>query len=118
VNGVQRERIMQGGSIKRVYVFDYSSDYDDFKDVMIRQEMIGVNVKWILKEDLLRSPLVAESVKELGTLDIAVADGSWVFRVFVDDAGMITSSNAIKDEECTRLAKVLFYEGYNKGNPV
>ena len=76
--GIQAERISAGGTIKRVFVLDDLNEYDRMKKIIEGHKKIGVDVRWILKKDLLKNQLVAERIKSLGTLDVSIVDDSWI----------------------------------------
>jgi hypothetical protein len=115
---IQRERIASGCRITRVFVVESESEKDATIDTMRQQRSIGVDVRWILKSELTQNRMVQEALKELRTLDVAVVDGSWVYRTHLDRQRKITGASAMIGSALVKQADFLVNEAYKRGAPI
>jgi hypothetical protein len=113
--GIQQERIHAGAVIRRVFIVDNESQYERLKPVMKTQESIGIEVRWLTKDELLKNEFVSDHIKVLGTLDVAIIDDTWIYRGFVDQARRLTHASGTKERELTDIAKFVFREAFRKG---
>jgi hypothetical protein len=116
---LQKEVIDAGGTIKRVFVFDNKGECLQLQQVMNDQKGIGIKVRWIMKEELLKalqnSPDLDEQ-EEVEILDCAVVDDSWVYRNYRNESKRLFRSEAIKDMDMTEKFRSIFYTAFEEGN--
>jgi hypothetical protein len=62
--------------------------------------------------------MVQEALKELRTLDVAVVDGSWVYRTHLDRQRKITGASAMIGSALVKQADFLVNEAYKRGAPI
>ncbi len=115
---IQSERLASQCKITRVFVVDSDDERDDLFEIMQRQSRIDVDVKWILKEDLVGNKMVREALKELGTMEVAVIDGKWIYRTYLDPKRRMKGASASDDPELIKKAIFLVNEAYRRGNPL
>jgi hypothetical protein len=113
--GIQQERILAGGTIKRVFMVDDENEAKLLMRIMKAQQSIGIDVRWLISSEFLQNQIVAEHVKELGSLDFAVVNDSWVTRYYVDKERRHTHADAIKDDKIVDKANFVFTEAFSKG---
>lgn len=116
--GIQTERISAGGTIKRVFVLDSLDELEYMRKIIEDHKKIRVDVRWILKSDLLKNQLVAERIKSIGTLDVSIVDDSWILRVFLDNKRQYTSAEVNKERELVEKAAFIFAEAFEAGKPI
>ncbi|RCV64080.1 hypothetical protein C5S53_10760 [Methanophagales archaeon] len=80
------------------------------KDVMLSQQKIGIDVRYLLKEKLLSNKVVNEYYRDIGTLDVATIDDSWVLRTHLDNNRNIISASTTRDKEILRKVSFVFRE--------
>jgi hypothetical protein len=113
--GIQQERILAGGTIKRVFLVDNEKEYEHLKQTMKNQENIKIEVRWLTKDKLLMEKMTRERINALGTVDICIVDDSWVFLAYLDRARHLVRAEAINDKEITEQASLIFNEAFSKG---
>jgi hypothetical protein len=101
---IQRERIVSGCTIERVFIVEDEDEKNKLYEIMKRHSLQGINVFWLLKSDLLANETAAAYCNEIGTLDFAVVDDSWVYRTLFDRQRTIVGANATKSEEMCKKA--------------
>jgi hypothetical protein len=111
---IQRERIEAGCRITRVFVVDSEKERDKVLQTMKDQKSLGIEVRWILKEDLTSSSEVRLKLLALGTLDTAVVDESWVYRTELDTERHIAGASATNDQGLLESAQFVVKEAYAK----
>lgn len=84
--------------------------------IMEAQQTIGVEVRWILKDELLKNRIVAERIKDLGTFDVSIVDDSWLLRIFLTSKRKYTHAEAIRDGNLVEKANFVFAEAFEAGN--
>lgn len=112
---VQQERIRSGGEIKRLFLVDDEKEYEHLRKVMKEQESIGVKVKYLIKSDLPKQKIVSDCIDALGTLDFALVDNVWVWKMNLDKARRPGSSEAIKNKNLAEKAQIAFNEIFGVG---
>jgi hypothetical protein len=110
VMNVQRSKILSGQKISRLFIFDSIEERNEMTDILVKQTELGVEVRWLLKKDIPNSPIIKSIIKEIGTIDFAIVDDSWVVRFFLDRDRKISKINAIYNSGLTERAKVLIGE--------
>jgi hypothetical protein len=85
------------------------------KKIIEGHKRIGVDVRWILKSELLKNQLVAERIKAIGTLDVSIVDDSWILRIFLDNKRQYTSAEVNKDRDLVEKAAFIFAEAFEAG---
>jgi hypothetical protein len=116
--GIQSERISANGVIKRVFILDDLNEYKRMILIMEGHEKIGVDVRWILKNELLKNQLVAERIKALGTLDVSIVDGTWILRIFLDKKREYTSAEINKSSDLVKKAALVFSEAFEAAKTI
>lgn len=117
--GIQRERVSAGGTIRRVFVVDDDNEYEQLKQLMIKQEDAGIAVRWIKKDELEQNPYISENVDALQTLDLAVIDNSWVFKTNRNrESRRLEGAEAIKDQVIVEKARFVFDVAFGTGKRV
>jgi hypothetical protein len=114
---IQNERLASQCKITRVFVVDSNDERDALLEIMQRQSKIGVDVKWILKKDLIENNMVREALKELETIEVAVIDGKWIYRTYIDRKRRMKGASASDDPELLKKAIFLVNEAYRGANP-
>ncbi len=112
----QLARLQLGCSIKGVFVIDDANEYHRLKDLMTAQAIAGMEVKWALKSDLSKLPLIAQYTRELGTWDFVVIDNDLLFRVLLDDSRHMTSCCLTRSRGLHDKALHLFREALSAGH--
>lgn len=112
---ITRERMATGGKIDRIFIVDEQDEYERLRPLIQVQEDIGVQVRWIMKDELLQNKVVARYVEDLGTLDITVANDSWVFRIYLDANRDYTHMTGVRDAQVLERAKFILNQAFNRG---
>jgi len=107
---VQEERIKNDCKIERIFCIDSKSEKEMLKDVMLSQQKIGIEVGYVLKDELLSNKVVNEYYPDIRTLDIATIDDSWVLRTHLDNNRNIISASTTRDKEILRKVQFVFWE--------
>ncbi|MHC1784116.1 MAG: hypothetical protein AB9891_15410 [Anaerolineaceae bacterium] len=69
-HAAQDERIRAGAAIKRVFIVDDEKEYGRLKRLMDDQKSIGIEVRWLLKQNIPQSKMVKDGIEVLGTLGL------------------------------------------------
>jgi hypothetical protein len=85
---------------------------------MSEQAKIGIAVKWVLKTDLEREPLVREYVVAIGSWDFVVIDNDLIFRVEMDEHRRIKGCSLLRDRDLSRKATHTFNEALHMAKDV
>ena len=115
-HAMQISRLRLGCIIKRVFVIDGLDEYKLVKDLMILQRDSGIEVKWILKSDILHNSLISQYIKELGTWDFVVIDTDWLFCVEIDDARKMTGCSLKRSRDLHQKGLHVFREALQSGH--
>lgn len=115
---IQSERLASQCKITRVFVVDSNDERDDLFEIMQRQSKIGVDVKWILKQDLFANKMVREALKDLETIEVAAIDGKWIYRTYLDSKRRMKGASASDDPELIKKAIFLVNEAYRRGKSI
>jgi len=96
---IQEERLKNGCRIERLFCLETNKEKDELNNEMMIQKNIGIDVGYFLKKNLLNNKLVKKYSHEIGTLDVALIDDSWVMRGHLDNKRSFTGASASRDEE-------------------
>jgi hypothetical protein len=107
---VQEERIKNGCKFSRIFCIDSESEKEMLRDEMLTQQKIGIEVGYVLKQELLSNKLLNEYQKDMGTLDVAVIDDAWVMRGHLDKDRNFIGASATRDNEILKKALFLIRE--------
>jgi hypothetical protein len=115
-NAIQKERLLSGCNITRVFVVDSLEEKKEFELTMKEQSKINIDISWVLKEKLLENKIAREAFEFIKSLDVAVIDNTWVYMTYCDANRRLTSASATKDKEILKRAKVIVDEAIEMGN--
>jgi hypothetical protein len=104
-HAAQVGRLLQGATIRRVFMVDTEAERLLLEPLMDRQASVGIEVSWVLSQDVLCLPYVAEYLERLGTRDLMLFDGQLIFRVFLNDERSMMSCSISKDGQMVDLVR-------------
>jgi len=111
---IQQDRISAGCKITRIFIVDRVEELNDFASIMEEQIQAGIDVKWILKDELLNTDAMREAELSLGTIDFAIVDSDWLFMVNLRGREF-ASASASKAINLIDAAKFLISEADSRG---
>jgi len=107
---IQKERIENGCAIERVFVIDSDDELNEIRSTMEQQQGIGISVSYVLARELLKNQNAKNAFNQLGTLDVGICDGLWVYRTHLDKRRNMLSASATRDQNTLRDAEFLIRE--------
>lgn len=117
-HALQVARVRLGCVIKRVFIIDSIDEHDTLEELMSRQSDSGIEVKWVLKAELAKEPLIGQYVRDVGTWDFVVIDSELLFRVQLDELRRIKGCSLLRDRELCRKASYAFNEAFHVATAV
>jgi len=107
---IQKERIQNGCSIERIFIYDTEDEIEKLNKTMRMQRKIGIEVYYLKKREFVKNDLVKEYLKSEETLDIGISDDTWVYRTHLDKRRKMVSASASKSEGLKQKAQFLIRE--------
>lgn len=107
---VQAERIKNGCKIERIFCIESEFEKETLKGEMLSQQNIGIEVGYVIKEELLSNSVLKGSNLYIGTLDLMIIDDSWVTRGHLDNNRNFLGASASRDKDILSKASFLFRE--------
>lgn len=108
--GIQQERISTGCHFERIFILDKYEDLKVYEKSIKEQNEIGITTRKLYKEDLLKKKIIRNALKEIGTIDFSIKDNYWISRVYLNKKRLITKSDASRNKELVKKAKLVFQE--------
>jgi len=113
-DAIQLERIRLGSTIRRIFLLENDNEYLLLLEKMKKQESIGIDVKWVTKQELMKNPLVKEYFSYFDTWSLVIVDDSWVFTGKTDKNKDVIGHSAIRDHDVLKKAKYVFEQAQIK----
>jgi len=110
VVNIQREKILNGQKISRIFIFDTIQEKDEMKETLNKQLELKTEIRWLIKSTILKNQTINTLIKKVGTIDFAIVDDDWIFRTYLDRNRRVKYVNAIKNTSLTDDAKTLMDE--------
>jgi hypothetical protein len=107
---IQKERIENGCVIERIFIVDSEEEINEIRSTMEQQRDIGISVSYVLAKELLNNPNSKDAYEQLGSLDVGICDGLWVYRTHLDRRRNMQSASATRDRNILRNAEFLVRE--------
>lgn len=107
---IQKERVMNGCTIERVFVVDSNEEWTSLTDVVAEQRAAGISISWVLKEKVTAHALASTAAQRLGTMDLAVVDDTWIYSTYLTDDRKLKGSCASRDTAALEAARTLVRE--------
>ena len=114
--GIQQDRIANNCKIARIFVLGKSESIQVYQDIFSEQFNIGIEVKWVYKDDLTKKKLIRNYLKLLRTTDFAIVDNRWTTRVILTSRRKIKKTIASKDRNILEKARKVFDEANHLAN--
>lgn len=115
-HALQVSRISLGATIKRVFVIDDACEYDKIRNVMKAQETDGIQVRWLLKTEVLAQAQAIGYLKEIGTWDLVLVDTDLLYLVYLDDNRHIKGCSLIRDSNMHSKLLHMFREFFESAH--
>jgi len=107
---IQKERIANGCHIERIFLVDSQEELEKLYETAEQQREIGVEVYYLFKSKLLAGQHCRNALDSLGTSDIAVADGSWVYRTLLNSSRDMVGASATRNQDVLKKAEFILRE--------
>ena len=107
---IQQERIQNGCSIERIFIYDTEDELNKLNETMKMQKDIGIEVYYLKKSEFVNNKLVKEYLKSIETLDIGISDDIWVYRTHLDKRRKMIGASASRSEGLKQKAQFLIRE--------
>jgi len=114
---IQEERIKNDCHIKRVFLVDTEYEVDKICEIAKIHQKIGIEVCWCLREHLFQNESVKRSYQEIGTLDIALIDNTWVCKTLLNNRRKVTGAEASIHIRDVKNADLLISEAFKQSQP-
>lgn len=115
---IQKERIMTGCEIERVFLVDSEEEWNSLNDVVAAQIDAGIRVSWVLASAVNAHVVAAEASERLGTYDVAIADDAWVYKTYLSKKRSLRGACASRDLAEVDLARTFIREVRALATPV
>ncbi|WP_436908791.1 hypothetical protein [Halosimplex marinum] len=81
---IQGAKIADGAEIKRIFVCENEEMVQELFDSMKEQQDIGIQVRYILTDQIYRNQFLKEGVKNIGQLDFSIIDDTYTLKTEVN----------------------------------
>ena len=107
---IQSERIVDGCVIERIFLVESQEERNKLQEIINQKKEIGIKVSWLLKDDLLANKAARNYYNNIGSLDFAIIDNTWIYMTRLDSQRQMIGACATKDPEIVEKAKLLLIE--------
>ena len=115
-HSLQLARVHGGCTIRRVFVIDTHAEYETLKALMLAQQGVGMQVRWLFMSQIRSNPVLSKLLEEIGSSDFVAIDKDMLFRVALDEKRRMQSGCLLRNREIHQKALRVFQEAFKMGS--